>query len=246
MSFNNPTPQFGTAEYVGSPGGDHCRYCHQLIAGSYYRINDGMPCPACAEKARCELAKDSHAAYLRALLLGIGAAVVGLILYATFVIATGLVIGYVSLAVGWMVGKAMIKGSNGIGGRRYQITAVLLTYAAVSMAAVPIWINYARQYQEKQRLEAEPPQSASESGRRAPLPPPRPVQPRPAPGGWLVRITLLGFASPFVVLWERGPSYGSMIGLLILFVGMRFAWQITAGRPLEIYGPFENAPQPAG
>jgi hypothetical protein len=74
-------------------------------------------------------------------LYGIGAAVAGLILYATFAIATGIVIGYVSLAVGWMVGKAILKGSGGVGGRRYRITAALLTYAAVSMAAVPIWIH---------------------------------------------------------------------------------------------------------
>ena len=83
------------------------------------------------------LATDSHAAFTRALLYGIGAAVLGMILYAVFEIATGLIVGYVSLAVGWMVGTAMMKGSNGVGGRRYQVAAVLLTYAAVSMAAVP-------------------------------------------------------------------------------------------------------------
>jgi hypothetical protein len=257
-TFGNPTPQFGTAEYVGSPGGDHCRYCHQLISGSYYRINDGMACPGCAEKARGELAKDNHTAYVRALLFGVGAAVLGLVLYATFAIMTGIVIGYVSLAVGWMVGKAMMKGSNGVGGRRYQITAVLLTYAAVSMAAVPIWIHYAGEHKQKQqqtqqqRLEEEQRQLESESGRQTQPPPasaqqpaPERAQPRITLGAWLVRVTLLGLASPFVEVWEGGPSFGWMIGLVILFVGMKFAWRITAVRPLEIYGPFQNSPQPA-
>lgn len=32
----------------------------------------------------------------------------------------------------------MMKGSNGTGGKRYQITAMILTYAAVSLAAIPI------------------------------------------------------------------------------------------------------------
>src|SRR5271167_3657873 len=141
--FDNPTPQFGTAEYVGSPGGDHCQFCHQPIAGRYYRINDAMACPNCAQTTRGEMARDSHAAFTRSLLYGVGAAIAGMILYATFEIVTGIIIGYVSLAVGWMVGKAIMKGSNGVGGRRYQITAVLLTYSAVSMAAVPIWIHYA-------------------------------------------------------------------------------------------------------
>ena len=37
--------------------------------------------------------------------------------------------------------KAMMKGSGGIGGRRYQVAALLLTYGSVSMAAVPIAIS---------------------------------------------------------------------------------------------------------
>jgi len=47
-----------------------------------------------------------------------------------------------------------------------------------------------------------------------------------------------------VELWEVGPSFGWIIGLVILFVGMRFAWTITAGRAIEIFGPFDSARQP--
>ncbi len=148
--FDNSKPgsssiQFGTAEYVGAPGADHCQFCQQPIAGSYYRLQGATACRSCAEQAHA-LATDSHANYMRGLVYGIGAAIAGLILYAAFEIVTGLIIGYVSLAVGWMVGKAMMKGSSGHGGRRYQITAALLTYAAVSMAAIPIWIHYAGEH----------------------------------------------------------------------------------------------------
>lgn len=59
-------------------------------------------------------------------------------LYSAFTILTHIEIGYVSLAVGFIVAKAMMMGSNGVGGRKYQITAVLLTYAAVSLSALPI------------------------------------------------------------------------------------------------------------
>jgi len=41
--------------------------------------------------------KDSHAGYVRGLLFGIGAAIVGMIFYAGFTIVTGIYIGYVSL-----------------------------------------------------------------------------------------------------------------------------------------------------
>jgi hypothetical protein len=51
-SINNPTPQFGTAEYTGKPGSDRCRFCQQSIAGRYYRANDATACPGCAEQMR--------------------------------------------------------------------------------------------------------------------------------------------------------------------------------------------------
>ena len=243
-SFSNPTPQFGTAEYVGSPGGDHCQYCHQAIAGTYYRMNGAIACPACAETMRGELAKDTHAAYTRGLLYGIGAAVAGMILYATFEIVTGIIIGYVSLAVGWMVGKAMMKGSNGVGGRRYQIAAALLTYAAVSMAAVPVVIHYGREHQRQaqtrqQKLAEEQRQLESESGQS---PRPHPEQPKVGLGSILGRLTLFGLASPFIEV--LGNPVGGLIGLVILFVGIRIAVRITAGQPVEVFGPFDSSVQP--
>jgi len=33
-----------------------------------------------------------------------------------------------------------------------------------------------------------------------------------------------------------------IIGLIILLVGLRIAWQLTAAKPLEISGPLESAP----
>jgi hypothetical protein len=139
---SNSSPQFGTAEYVGKPGGDHCQFCHQAIGASYYRVNSSMTCPGCTERVRTELGFDTGGAFGRALLFGVGAAVLGLILYATFMIVTGISLGYATLAVGWMVGKAMVKGSNGVTGRRYQIAAALLTYVASTLARVPVWIHY--------------------------------------------------------------------------------------------------------
>jgi hypothetical protein len=243
--FSNPTPQFGTAEYVGSPGGDHCQFCHQAIAGTYYRMNGAIACPGCAETMRGELAKDTHAAYTRGLLYGIGAAVAGLILYATFEIVTGIIIGYVSLAVGWMVGKAMMKGSNGVGGRRYQIAAALLTYAAVSLAAVPVVIHYGRNHQrqtqtQQQKLAEEQRQLESESGQS---PRPHPEQPKMGLGSILGRLTLFGLASPFIEV--LGNPVGGLIGLVILFVGIRIAVRITAGQPAEVFGPFDSGVQPS-
>jgi len=138
---SQPTPQFGKAEYVGDPGTDRCDSCSQAILTQYYRVNGAMACPTCTSSAETTVPKDSHAAFIRAILFGCGGAFLGMILYSTFGIVTGLVIGYLSLAVGYLVGRAMMMGSKGVGGRRYQIAALLLTYAAVSMSAIPIAIS---------------------------------------------------------------------------------------------------------
>jgi len=162
-------PSFDKAEYAltpafGSSTPDHCTLCQQPIAGSYYRVSGNLTCNSCATQATSSGPADSHAAFTRAILCGIAAAIVGMILYAVFEIATGIVIGYLAIGVGFLVGKAMKYGSNGRGGRRYQVAAALLTYASVSMAAVPVAIySYATHKPAQTR-------SASPSDNRHPFP----------------------------------------------------------------------------
>jgi hypothetical protein len=246
MSDNlaNSTPQFGTAEYAGT---DRCKLCNQLIADSYYRVNSAMACSSCADKARRVTPVDTHSAFMRALLFGAGAAVLGLILYSSVGIITGLNIGYVSLAVGYLVGKAMTTGSKGIGGKRYQISAAALTYAAVSMAAIPIalWQHNKESDAPKQaqvQTEAGAEKTTSPSGTQSGQDTPdqeSPASPEPkmSAAAALGTLAMIGLASPFLELQD--PIHG-IIGLVILFVGIRFAWQATAGKHIEIDGPFEN------
>ena len=241
--LDNPSPQFGTAEYVGAPGGDHCNFCHQPIAATYYRIKNVMTCPNCAEKIQSTVAPDSHAAFVRAILFGVGAAILGMALYATFEITTGIIIGYAALAVGWIVGKAMITGSKGVGGRRYQIAAVLLTYAAVATAAIPVWIHYAgehKQSRQTQKQTTQSPDSPPPQGSDAEEPQTSAPRERPTFAAAIGKLLFLGLASPFYELAD--DPVGGGIGLVILFVGMRFAWQFTAARAPQILGPFENSP----
>src|SRR5713101_1047953 len=141
MLPGSSTPQFGTAEYKSSSGPDRCKSCETTLTSRYFRINGAPACENCAERLKQQVPKDSHQAFVRGIVFGLGGAFLGLILYAAFGIMTGLVIGYISLAVGYIVGKAIKMGSRGIGGRRYQVAAAVLTYAAVSMAAIPIAIS---------------------------------------------------------------------------------------------------------
>jgi hypothetical protein len=54
-------------------------------------------------------------------------------------------------------------------------------------------------------------------------------------------LALLGIASPILDLQD--PVHG-IIGLVILFVGIRFAWRFTAGSTIDVSGP--HTPSPAG
>jgi hypothetical protein len=253
MSFTGSTPQFNTAEY--SSAEEVCKSCKQPIAGEYYRINGMLACASCSSQVRQQAPKDTHTAFARGIAFGIGGAVLGFILFAGFVIITGISLGYISLAVGYLVGKAMKMGSGGIGGRRYQIVAAALTYAAVSMAAVPIAIHYYRAGKTAHVQSKAPSPAAAPSAPATPKnerpadttivvqadPPSKPpVQAPPArPKKSLAQVAgqlvMVGLASPFLELSE--PFQG-LIGLIILAVGINIAWKLTAGPKLEILGPF--------
>ena len=237
MSLLNPdsTPQFNTAEMPGQPTTDRCKGCGQPITGSYYRVGSYLACPSCAERLKREGPQDSHAAFVRGLLFGIGGAIIGCILYAGFVIVTDITIGYLALAVGFIIAKAIMLGSKGVGGRRYQIAAVLLTYAAVSMAAIPIALH-AYSKADKSVSDGQRTLPTKQDSGAAPQTQEQPG-PRMSIGAAIGYLALLGLASPFLEL--QSPGFG-IIGLIILFVGIRIAWRLTAGTSqLEIHGPYE-------
>jgi hypothetical protein len=215
---SNGVPQFTTAEYSTQPGAAVCKSCGTSIAGAYYRVNGAPVCGGCVQRIKDQAPVDTHSAFVRGICFGIGGAILGLALYAGFALATGWIVGFVSLAVGYIVGKAIVFGSGGAGGRRYQIAAVLLTYIAVSMAAVPIAISQQmKQKSAQQRAQAEP---------------------RMSPLKALGVLTMVGLASPFLDL--SNPMHG-VIGLIILVVGLRIAWRLTAGRAVSIVGPINDS-----
>lgn len=168
-------------------------------------------CSSCGEQAKSGLPVERSGAYIAALLYGLGGAVAGFILYALVTIVTGWEIGFVSLAVGFLVGAAMKKGAGGYGGRKYQITAALLTYAAVSLAAIPIYL-----YLGHGKEMSTPGQ----------------------PVATFLTYALIGFASPVLGL-IASPGSG-ILGLVILFVGIRYAWQATAAHMATVDGPYDT------
>jgi hypothetical protein len=247
--ISQQVPQFGTLE-TSTPEGAICKLCRQPFTRTYYRAGANTVCGRCADRIRREMPQDSHAAFVRAILFGLVGFAIGLVIYAAFAIATGITIGYLALAVGFIVGKAMMMGSKGVGGRRYQIAAVLLTYASVSMASIPIALHYMKD-QARQRPSAQSQvspkdssaashdnsvgEASQENGSTASAAPAKKM----TVAGAIGTLTMIGLASPFLELAEGGSGF---IGLIILFVGMRFAWKMTAGRSnVKLEGPFQLA-----
>lgn len=207
-------PQFATAEYAHLPATETCAGCARRLSESYYRAGEQKLCGDCAGRLLAAFPRDSQARFTRALLLGVGAAAAGLAVYAGFTIVTHLYIGYLSLGVGWLVARAMLQGSGGVGGRRYQIAAVTLTYLSIALAEVPILV-YGILHNPKIHL------GAGFSFARSALP-----------------LLWFGISSPFQQL--RQPLQG-LLGLFILSIGLRIAWRMTQARSVAIDGPYPAA-----
>jgi len=163
---------------------------------------------------------------------------------------TGITIGYLSLGVGFLIGRAMMFASKGAGGRQYQIAAVLLTYCAVSLAAIPVALSqYAKQQKHpeaqaktdgqtgQQNQAGGQSSSAGEQGTSQPETTSDQPKSKTSLGAIWGYLILIGLASPFLELQE--PLSG-LIGLVILFVGMRIAWRTTAGIPTQVDGPYDT------
>jgi len=212
-----------------SPATKGCAVCKQMIAGEHYQVRNHAICPPCAEKIRAGQQTQQPVSLLRPVLYGAGAALAGCLLYA-IVLAMGVQIGIVALAVGWMVGKAIRNASYGTGGRRQQILAVALTYFAISTSFLPaaFFIGMKRgvvamSAARKQSAPAAPPA----------VPKAKPII---SPGKAVAGLLILATISPFLGL-AHSPA-GGLISLFILFIGLQRAWALTARHEILVTGPY--------
>src|SRR5689334_12040306 len=139
------------------------------------------------------------------------------------------------LLAGWWARRSC-SDRKALAAERYQIAAVILTYAAVSIAAIPIWISaYVKAKPQSQSIQLKQPNPSSNAANGQPVE--TQSKPKPGVGAALLQLLLVGLASPFLELQD--PIHG-IIGLVILMVGIRIAWQITVGsKRADIQGPYE-------
>jgi hypothetical protein len=114
-----------------------CVACGEPITDAYFEANGKVVCPRCRDAVLASRARGSAAGrFGKALLYGIGAAIAGAVVWYVverFRIHAALV----TILMGWLVGRGVLRGSNNRGGVPYQLLAVLLTYLSVALAVVP-------------------------------------------------------------------------------------------------------------
>lgn len=109
-----------------------CTNCKRPLGATYYQANGFVICESCRAAIEAEWNSGTTASrFSRALAWGVGAAALGAGLYFGFTAITGFELSLIAIAVGFLVGRAVRKGSGGRGGPAYQWLAVFLTYTAI-------------------------------------------------------------------------------------------------------------------
>jgi Zn-dependent protease len=119
---------FDQIEKPGPMGVAVCARCQRAI-DEYFELAGHMLCPSCVGA----VSSDATNAFLRALLFGAGAAVIGVIANAVLGASP-----LVAVGVGLLVGYAVRKGARTGGGARYQALAMTLTALAIVVSATPV------------------------------------------------------------------------------------------------------------
>jgi hypothetical protein len=213
--------------------------CRRPIAAEYFAIRDKTLCPACCDVVKSPPKGKAAGRFFKALAMGLGAGLLGAIIWFAIRKATGYEIGLVAVAVGFMVGKAVRKGSGGRGGRVYQVMAVILTYSCIASNYMPDVF---------QAIVDHRPAHTSGAGAAQNGGPPKGkwfsnIKQKPLPVqiavallalvALVVLVFLASAAAPFLV------AVHSPIQLFIIGIALWEAWKFTTKVVLPITGPYQ-------
>ena len=220
--------QFQTAEYAAADASPRCGLCKAEIGDTYYHLNGSAICKVCAVQRQANPEPPAGRAFGKSVLYGLGAALAGSALYGIVLLATGAEFALLSILIGIMVGKAMMRGSGGRGGRKFQIVAVLLTYGSITTGYMPVVVK--GMYEKRPKSEVT-----------AVATPNKPIAPGRAVLALLVFLVLmigLALAAPFLMLTA---GFSGILSIAILFFGLQRAWHATGGSHLVLTGPYSSA-----
>ncbi len=237
----NESLQFDRADYAGNATALSCVLCKTPITGEYYQVNGQTVCPNCQPQVSATFTGGSKIGRaFRAMAAGIGAGVLGFLIYWGIRAVTGYELALVAILVGWMVGKTVRWGSQGRGGLFYQFMAVALTYVSIASNYCPDILKGMREAAAKEKTEASASTTTDKTSNAASAPA------KSDTDGAHIKIPLLfqviiaffiSLAAPF--LMGLNP-----IGWIIIGVGLWEAWRLNRRIPIQITGPFNAGAQP--
>lgn len=212
--------QFDRTEPAGGPAGSTCAACRRPITGAYFEINGQVVCASCRDAVIAQWTRGGSAGrFAKALGLGLLAMIACSVVWYAVLKLTDSQWGILAVVVGFVVGTAVSKGSNGRGGWRYQALAIFLTYTAVVSSYVPVIIE---------GIQERSAQVSDEATAR--------------PAFVLGVVFLLGllYATPFLAGLENA------IGILIIAFALYEAWKLNKKAEVKITGPYQVGAGPTG
>jgi hypothetical protein len=253
--------QFDHAESGDAkPSTPTCSVCKAEIRDAYFSAGGEVFCRKCRTDIIVRQTGGSGSKrFARSLGLGVLAAAVGAALYYAVLAITGYEIGLIAIIVGFLVGAAVRKGSQGRGGWVYQTLAIALTYSAIVVTYIPFIVKEFRgptasasvvdslvttQAKVATRSDSVAPSGGQGQGAG---------NRKPAPGRAAdinpVVALVVGFALLFL-LAAAAPilaGFSNVIGILIIGFALFEAWKLNKRVRLTFTGPHRvGAAQPAG
>ncbi|HEY4184521.1 MAG TPA: hypothetical protein VGP07_05595 [Polyangia bacterium] len=229
--------QFDKVDLVAPAEARSCRICKLPIAAEYFQIGQAIICSRCA--TTLSGSQEGRGMFLRALLFGAGAALLGTIAWFAIIKATGHEFGLLAIGVGLFVGVAVKRGGRGLGGWRYQALAMILTYVSITGAYVPLVLKGIAEASAESATMVKPSLAAKDdaAATAAQAAAEKAPEEKSGAGSMLLAVGLilgLAFAAPFM----GGAS--NIMGIIILGIGLYEAWKINRRIPLS--GPFRFGP----
>jgi hypothetical protein len=229
LRFDEPAPGAGTPK---------CARCEAAITAAYYEVNGHVVCAGCKSALEQAPAGSVTSRLLKAAAYGSGAAVLGAGIYYAILAITGYEIGLVAIAVGWLVGRGVQKGSNGAGGWAFQTLAVALTYLAIVSTYVPFIVKSAMEKPGQASTVAAAPAAPVTGTDSVAVRPVAAVDSTPAgmtAGEFtvgLLALVAIAAAAPFLAGFEN------VLGLVIIGFALFQAWKMNRRVPLAFNGPY--------
>jgi len=234
-----------------------CAACQTSIETMYFEVNGSILCRLC--RTRAESAAETPRGIVPlmiAAIYGLGAGVVGAIIYYAVIAITNFEIGIVAILIGYMVGYAVHKGAGLRGARRFQVLAVALTYLSIALAYAPLVFNQASDTaQGAQDARAATSRSNSDTTAAKETVPAATAATETGPAATekisgrralLSLVFLAAFIAALPVIAVFGSLPSGLISAFIIFIGMRQAWKMTSALVVKVHGPYRvGVPQAA-